>query len=87
MVSLAVAGFGLGGLIAMLGLGFRALLMRATQRLRRSRDAAAPPALAAQDTPPDASGSPPAPAADTEPKPTAPEPEAAVAPGPEPQPE
>ena len=61
-VSLAVAGFGLGGFVAMLGLALRALLMRAARSVRRSRDAAAAPALAAEDTPPEASASPPTPA-------------------------
>jgi hypothetical protein len=84
-VSLAVAGFGLGGFVAMLGLGFRALLMRAARRFRRSRDAAAPPPLAVRDTPPDASASSPTPAAEAEPEPAPAEPEPAP-PEPEPPP-
>ena len=83
-VSLAVAGFGLGGVVAMLGLALRALLMRAARRVRRSRDAAATPALPAQDLPPEASASPPTPAADTEPEPAAHEPEPTAVPGPAP---
>jgi hypothetical protein len=87
-VAVAVAGFGLGGLIGMIGLGLRALVMRALRVFDRSRDAAAaPPALAPQDgpppapVPPPAPGPEPAPAAGPEPQPaTGPEP--AAAPGP-----
>ena len=86
-VSLAVAGFGLGGLVAMLGLGFRALLMRAIRAVRRSREAAVSPALAAQDARPDGSASPPARARDAEPEPAGREPEPAAVPQPEPVPE
>lgn len=66
-ISLAVTGFGLGGVIAMLGFALRALLLRALRLLGRSRDSAVPPI---QDTPPDA------PPPDREPELTAePEPE------------
>ena len=84
-VSLAVAGFGLGGLIAMVGLAFRALLMRAARWLRRSRDAAASPDLATQDAALEVSASPAAPAPDAEPEPAAHEPEPAAVPPPDPR--
>ena len=83
-VSLAVAGFGLGGLVAMVGLAFRALLMRAARALRRSRDAAVPTPLAAQDAPPEPPGSLPAAAPEAEREPAADEPESAAVPGPVP---
>jgi hypothetical protein len=86
-VSLAVAGLGLGGLIAMVGLGFRSLISRATRMMRRPRVAAAPPAFDAQDASADASAPPPARAADAAPEPPAHDPEPAAVPEPEPQPE
>ena len=66
-VSLAAAGFGLGGLVAMLGLGVRALLMRATRPRRRSPDAASPPAPA-RDAPSPTPEPQPEPAVESEPE-------------------
>ena len=75
VVSLAVAGFGLGGLVGALGLGLRALLLRAIRLFGRSRDSAAPPSPAAPETPV-------SPASDPEPEPMAPEPEPEPLPAP-----
>ncbi|WP_157592151.1 DUF2510 domain-containing protein [Solirubrobacter soli] len=91
-MTLAVAGFGLGGLVGMLGLALRALLLGAIGLLSRSRDPAAAPSPAAQDTEPDAPASPPAPdpelqlTADPQPQPGGPGPPAAAEPGPQPEP-
>ncbi len=63
-VSLAVAGFGLGGLVGALGLALRALLLRAIRLAGRSRaSAAAPEVPALPDPEPELT-------ADPEPEPT-----------------